>query len=236
MFGLLKENILNNLEQVYVEKGEKSFKKQFHTFISTIKESKDLKKFYNVYDLLNEVEFNDFETAKEFVQESLSYLNNLDKSTLSLIEGFATTKTDLPKDSKEFYLDQLVFNENISLKDKVEYKINLTRSLVKEAIKINFNEYITEAEVKLNDKLTNLTEEQIKVVNLLAENDSKNINDYYGSLINETQSLIDDKIIESNNKTELITKLVEAKKKLKSLSGEPSLNNIELILDLKTNF
>lgn len=236
MFGLLKENILNNLEQVYVEKGEKSFKKQFHTFISTIKESKDLKKFYNVYDLLNEVEFNDFETAKEFVQESLSYLNNLDKSTLSLIEGFATTKTDLPKDSKEFYLDQLVFNENISLKDKVEYKINLTRSLVKEAIKINFNEYITEAEIKLNDKLTNLTEEQIKVVNLLAENDSKNINDYYGSLINETQSLIDDKIIESNNKTELITKLVEAKKKLKSLSGEPSLNNIELILDLKTNF
>jgi len=236
MFGLLKENILNNLEQVYVEKGEKSFKKQFHTFISTIRESKDLKKFYNVYDLLNEVEFNDFETAKEFVQESLSYLNNLDKSTLSLIEGFATIKTDLPKDSKEFYLDQLVFNENISLKDKVEYKINLTRSLVKEAIKINFNEYITEAEVKLNDKLTNLTEEQIKVVNLLAENDSKNINDYYGSLINETQSLIDDKIIESNNKTELITKLVEAKKKLKSLSGEPSLNNIELILDLKTNF
>lgn len=236
MFGLLKENILNNLEQVYVEKGEKSFKKQFHTFISTIKESKDLKKFYNVYDLLNEVEFNDFETAKEFVQESLSYLNNLDKSTLSLIEGFATTKTDLPKDSKEFYLDQLVFNENISLKDKVEYKINLTRSLVKEAVKVNFNEYITEAEVKLNDKLTNLTEEQIKVVNLLAENDSKNINDYYGSLINETQSLIDDKIIESNNKTELITKLVEAKKKLKSLSGEPSLNNIELILDLKTNF
>jgi len=236
MFGLLKENILNNLEQVYVEKGEKSFKKQFHTFISTIKESKDLKKFYNVYDLLNEVEFNDFETAKEFVQESLSYLNNLDKSTLSLIEGFATTKTDLPKDSKEFYLDQLVFNENISLKDKVEYKINLTRSLVKEAVKVNFNEYITEAEVKLNDKLTNLTEEQIKVVNLLAENDSKNINDYYGSLINETQSLIDDKIIESNNKTELITKLVEAKKKIKSLSGEPSLNNIELILDLKTNF
>lgn len=234
MFGLLKENIINNLEQVYVENGEKDFKKKFHKFISTIRESKDLKKMYNLYETINEVEFNDEAIAKEFVEESISYLKKLDSTKLNLIEGITDIKHQLPKDSKAYYLDQLVFNENISIKDKVECKVNLIRSLVKEQNnKINFAEYITTAETKLNEKLNNLTEEQQKVVQLLAENDTDGINNYYSSLINEAQSLIDDKIIESQDKTETIKRLIEAKKKLKSLSTEATPGNIELILDLK---
>jgi hypothetical protein len=234
MFGLLKENIINNLEQVYVENGEKDFKKQFHKFISIIKESKDLKKMYNLYETINEVEFNDEAIAKEFVEESIIYLKKLDRSKINLIEGMADIKSQLPKDSRGYYLDQLVFNENISIKNKVECKVNLIRSLVKEQNnKIDFTQYITTAETKLNEKLNSLTEEQQKVVQLLAENDTESINSYYSSLINEAQSLIDDRIIEAENKTDTVKKLIEAKKKLKSLSTEVTPGNIELILDLK---
>lgn len=234
MFGLLKENIINNLEQVYVENGEKDFKKQFHKFISTIKESKDLKKMYNLYETINEVVFSDETIAREFVEESVTYLKNLDKTKLSLIEGIAEIKSQLPNDSRSYYLDQLVFNESISIKDKVECKISLIRSLVKEeTTAVDFSNYINSAETNLNEKLNNLTEEQQKVVQLLAENDTESIKNYYSSLINEAQSLIDDKIIESQSKSDTVVKLIEAKKKLKTLATDATPNNIELVLDLK---
>lgn len=237
MFGLLKENILNNLEQVYLEKGEDTFKNEFSSFMTTIKKSNDLKEFYNIYSIINDVKFKDESTSKEFIEEAIISLKTLDKSKLSLLESFIVNKKELFKESREYYLDQLIFNKNISLKNKVEYKMNLVRSMVEESgEKVNFNTYITEVENKLNSKMENLTEEQIKIVTLFNENDSKNINDYYKNLINETQGLIDDRIIESKSKVELVNNLIDAKKKLKSLSEDASLSNIELILDLKSNF
>ena len=234
MFGLLKENILNNLEKTYLEKGEKAFKAGFNDFIKIIKESKDLKKIYNMYGLYEDIQFDNEVIAREFVNESLELLRALDKKEISRIKNLTETTTELPKTSRFFYLDQLVFNDKISLKEKVEYKVNLINSLVKE----NKNnekliDLITNADTRINESLNTLTEEQINVVNLLVENDSVKINDYYIHLVNETQNMIDDKIIGANNNVETITQLVEAKKKLKTLSSDANLSNIELILDLK---
>jgi hypothetical protein len=234
MFGLLKENILNNLETIYVDKGEKDFKIGFNQFIKTIKESKDLKTYYNIYSLYDDIQFDNAAIAREFVEESVAQLKTLDKSQISRIEALAESTNELPKTSRVYYLDQLVFNNKLSIKERLECKYNLVESLVKES---SNNEHlidlITNADKKINESIDTLTEAQLEVVNLLVENDTDKINTYYKNLISETQDLIDTRIIESKDTSATIVNLVEAKKKLKSLSSEPTVSNIESILDLK---
>jgi len=235
MFGLLKENILNDLESIYIDKGEKALKLGFNQFIKTIKESKDLKVFYNIYSLYDDIQFDNPTIAKEFVEESLNQLKTLDKSEVNKIKNLVESTKPLPPTSRFAYLDELVFNDKISIKEKVECKYNLVNSLITE--KTNNEDLInniTNADKKINESIETLTEEQLNIVNLLVENDIEKINSYYNNLVSETQSLIDSKIIESKSTPDTVIKLVEAKIKLKDLSSEPSINNIELILDLKS--
>jgi hypothetical protein len=235
MFGLLKENIINNLEKTYIDKGEKQFKKDFNTFMKVIKESKDLKKIYNIYSLYENIHFDNETIAREFVEESIQQLKTLDKNSLISLKTLTESVDELPKNSRYYYLDQLAFNEKVSIKNKVEYKINLINSLVKEN-KNNENliNLISNADKTINENLNKLTEEQVEVVNMLIENDSQKITNYYTNLVNETQDLIDNKIIESKDSNDTVIKLIETKRKLKSLSKEANVNNIELILDLKS--
>jgi len=234
MFGLLKENIINNLEKVYLEKGEKDFKKGFNAFMKTIKESKDLKQIYNIYSLYENIRFDNEVIAREFVNESINQLKSYDKSKLNDLKTLTETYENLPKNSRYFYLDELAFNDKLSLKNKVEYKVALINSLVNET-KNNENliNLINNAD-KINENLNTLSEAQVEAISILAENDKTKVNEYYTNLINETQELLDNKIIESKKETEAVVKLVEAKKKLKAISKEANVNNIELILDLKS--
>ena len=131
MFGILKENVLNKLEKTYNDNGEKVFKKEFNQYIKTIKENKNLKEFYEVYDLFNQVNFDNEAVAKEFVEESIAYLKQFDKSEVKKLESILETEQIKPlhEDSIEFKLDHLIFNENINLKDKAIYKVELTKQI-----------------------------------------------------------------------------------------------------------
>src|SRR4051812_23409470 len=110
MFGILKENILDNLEATYVEKGEKVFKKDFNRYIQTIKENKDLKEFYEIYDLFGQAIFESEDVAKEFVEEAVTYLKQFDKSAVSQLKQFLgdTKEKPLHEGSTSFKLDQMI--------------------------------------------------------------------------------------------------------------------------------
>ena len=132
MFGLLKENILNRLEETYlIEGNETNFKVEFNKFMNVVKNDKDLKNLYEMYISYNDVTFDDYDIAKEFVNESIDFLKKVDKKSISKLENligdyeFKKLKTE----SIEFKLDQLVFNENLSVKDKFLYKANLIKQL-----------------------------------------------------------------------------------------------------------
>ena len=236
MFGTLKNNILSKLENTYNVSGENAFKEEFYQYIKVIKENKVLKEFYTVYDLFNQVSFDDSDIAKEFVEESISYLKKFDKSNIKKLESLTESK-DVNKNTIEFKLDQLVFNESIGLKDKATYKIELIKQLTKKDSKSSdYKEVFTTLHKKINDKVSQLNPEQTKALDIFIENDNQKITTYYDNLINETHSVVENKILQSED-MDVIKKLIEVKKRLDNLKSEsPSIAEIEKIIALKESF
>ena len=187
MFGILKENVLNKLEKTYNDNGETVFKKEFNQYIKTIKENKDLKEFYEVYDLFNQVNFDDESIAKEFVDESINYLKQFNLDTVKLLESMLASEdklNSLHEESIEYKLDQLVFNENLDLKDKAIFKVKLIKQITnRNTEKVNHQEAFNTLHDKINENVSKLNENQIELLNLFIENDSQKINDYYTNLI-----------------------------------------------------
>lgn len=239
MFGILKENVLTKLEETYANKGEKDFKKEFYSFIKVIKENKNLKEFYEVYDLFKQVNFNNEETAKEFVEESIKYLKSFNKTDFALLEQILESRDKKPlyPESIEYKLDQLVFNENINLHDKAVHKVNLIKQIVnRENQKVEYKQTLDKLYTRINENVSKLNEDQAKVLDLFIENDSKKINNFYQNLINETAELVDKKVIQTEN-VDVAKKLLEVKVRLNNLKSEtPTVAEIDKIIALKESF
>ena len=240
MFGILKENVLNKLEKTYNDNGETVFKKEFNQYIKTIKENKDLKEFYEVYDLFNQVNFDDESIAKEFVDESINYLKQFNLDTVKLLESMLASEdklNSLHEESIEYKLDQLVFNENLDLKDKAIFKVKLIKQITnRNTEKVNHQEAFNTLHDKINENVSKLNENQIELLNLFIENDSQKINDYYTNLINEVTDIVENNIVATDN-GEVIKRLVEVKKKLNTLKTQkPNIDEVEKIISLKESF
>jgi hypothetical protein len=237
MFGTIKESILSKLEKTYASGDESTFKKEFNRYIRTIKENKDLKEFYEVYDLFKQVNFDDSDIAKEFVEESINYLKQYDKTQVDKLTALNESIDKLDESTIEFKLDQLVFNENTSLKDKAKYKVELIKQITnKENKKIDYKSSFETLHTKINENVSKLNETQTMVLDLFIENDSQKINNFYSDLINETEQIVENKILVSEN-AEVIKKLVEVKQRLNSLKSEsPNIVEIEKIISLKESF
>ena len=240
MFGVIKENILGKLEKTYTDGDVTSFKKEFNRYIKTIKENKDLKEFYEVYDLFNQVNFDDESIAKEFVDESINYLKQFNLDTVKLLESMLASEdklNSLHEESIEYKLDQLVFNENLDLKDKAIFKVKLIKQITnRNTEKVNHQEAFNTLHDKINENVSKLNENQIELLNLFIENDSQKINDYYTNLINEVTDIVENNIVATDN-GEVIKRLVEVKKKLNTLKTQkPNIDEVEKIISLKDSF
>jgi hypothetical protein len=237
MFGAINESVLNNLEKIYLEEGDEIFKKEFNKYIKTIKENKDLKEFYGVYDLFKQVNFDDESIAKEFVEESINYLKSFDKTQitkLGYIEEPASTNNDA---SIEYKLDQLIFNESINLKDKATLKVKLIKQITKKDKEaINYKSKFKVLHEKINENVSKLNDTESKILELFVENDNEKINNFYLNLINETTESVDNKILNAED-SNTIKKLVEVKQKLTKLKNQtPTIQQIESIVTLKESF
>lgn len=236
MFGLLKENILSNLEKTHLNGDEKTFKKEFVKFFKVIKENKELKEFYEIYDLFNKVNFDDLDVAKEFIEESVKYLNTFDKSKIKLLGKLSENTNNLPQNSIERKLDQLLFNKNLSIKDRAILKIDLAKSITNKKIDANYLNHFDKLNQKINENLSKLSDEEKEVLELFVENDTKKIQDFYHNLIKETENMVENKILGSKE-IDVIKTLVEVKKRLNDLKAEtPTLQEVEKIYNLKNSF
>lgn len=236
MFGQLKESILSNLEKTYNDNGENDFKKSFTKYVKVLKENNTLREFNEVYDLLNTMRFEDEVVAKEFVEESIAHLKSFDLSVVDKLKSLTENIVSIEGTVNES-IDQLVFNKKLSLVDKVTHKTNLIKNLVRAEKSVeSLTESIDKINNSLTDKISKLNEEQVKVLNLFAENDQSSINDYYTTLVESTQTMVEETI----NKTDdilIIKKLLEVRVKLNEMKNEkPTLEVIDGIIDLKKSF
>lgn len=236
MFGQLKESILSNLEKTYKDNGEKDFKKSFAKYVKVLKENNTLREFNEVYDLLNTMKFEDEVIAKEFVEESITHLKSFDLSAVDKLKSLTENTVSIEGTVNES-IDQLVFNKKLSLVDKVAHKTNLVKHLVRvEKSMESLTESIEKINTSLTDKISKLNEEQVKVLNLFAENDESAINNYYTSLVESAQIMVENTINESDDII-VVKKLLEVRTKLNEMKNEkPSLETIDNIIDLKKSF
>lgn len=236
MFGQLKESILSNLEKTYKDNGEKDFKKSFTKYVKVLKENNTLREFNEVYDLLNTMKFEDEVIAKEFVEESIAHLKSFDLSAVDKLKSLTENTVSIEGTVNES-IDQLVFNKKLSLVDKVTHKTNLVKHLVRvEKSMESLTESIEKINNSLTDKISKLNEEQVKVLNLFAENDESAINNYYTNLVESAQVMVENTINESDDII-VVKKLLEVRTKLNEMKNEkPSLETIDNIIDLKKSF
>jgi hypothetical protein len=236
MFGQLKESILSNLEKTYQEKGEKDFKKSFAKYVKVLKENNVLREFNEVYNLLNTMRFENEDIAKEFVEESITHLKSFDLTKVDALKGL-TENVVIVNNTINESMDQLVFNQKLSLVDKVKYKTILVKHLTRVVENIaSINESIDKINESLADKISKLNEEQVKVLNLFAENNESTINGYYTTLIENTQNMVEETINKADDII-VVKKLLEVRSKLNGMkSQKPSLEVIDNILDLKKSF
>ena len=100
----------------------------------------------------------------------------------------------------------------------------------------SLKESIDKINNSLADKISKLNEEQVKVLNLFAENDESSINNYYTTLIESTQGMVEETINKSGDII-VVKKLLEVRTKLNEMKNEkPSLETIDNIIDLKKSF
>jgi hypothetical protein len=236
MFGQLKESILSDLEKTYQEKGEKDFKKSFAKYVKVLKENNVLREFNEVYNLLNTMRFENEEIAKEFVEESIVHLKSFDLTKVNALKSLTENVTMVNNTINES-IDQLIFNKKISLVDKIKHKTNLIKHLTRvDENVLSLKESIDKINESLADKISKLNEEQVKVLNLFAENDESAINKYYTTLIESTQSVVEETINKADDII-IVKKLLEVRSKLNEMKNQkPSLDVIDNVLDLKKSF
>jgi hypothetical protein len=236
MFGQLKESILSDLERTYQEKGEKDFKKSFAKYVKVLKENSVLREFNEVYNLLNTMKFDNEDIAKEFVEESIAHLKSFDLTKIDNLKTLAENVVKIDNTVTDS-IDQLVFNKKLSLIDKVSHKTNLVKHLTRtDENMASLKESIDKINESLSNKISKLNEEQVKVLNLFAENDESKINNYYSTLIESTQGLVEETINKADDII-VVKKLLEVRSKLNEMRNQkPSLEVIDNVLDLKKSF
>jgi hypothetical protein len=168
-----------------------------------------------------------------------SFLKQFDKSEVKILESILETEQLKPihQDSIEFKLDHLIFNENLNLKDKAIYKIDLIKQITnRSTTKVNHQEAFGVLHDKINENVSKLNETQMEVLDLFVENDNQKINNFYGNLISEVETIVENNIINTDS-SEVIKRLVEVKKKLNQLKSQtPNINEVEKIISLKESF
>jgi hypothetical protein len=242
-FGLLKEQILTNLERKYAE-DKKLFGAGVSNFVKALKKSKVYSELFHHYKTILESHFDDADYAKEYLNETVNYLQSLkitdkDRSLLETLERADLKPADI--DPHIVALDTLVFASKKSIKERLEAKQLLTQKLTTENKKFNIEPrlqgvFLDTLKRKLQAKWNNLSESEIKAIAAFAEQDEEKILSNYIHLVDDNISTIEEQL-KTEQSTDLRGKLAQAKNALLEMKKEkPSLGTLEKLIVLKEGF
>ncbi len=231
-FGSLKTKLLKKITESYI----KDKKSEVKEILETIKQNKDFKELYLLYEDIENKEIEDIDVAKLYVDE-VSFLlkTKNDVEVVKIMNQLNEELKDIDvEENNKIYemLDILSEKDNLlNIDKKISVKKQLVDFLTKKKSKeINENKtsLFTENQNLLNAVLTNdfnsifsnsLNEEDKKELkDILSLGDDK-INDNIKDLKENIFFKIDSIIAESKNNLELITKLNDVKKEVREMKN-----------------
>lgn len=211
-FGQIKSIIENNLLESY--KNESDFKKSLREFKQNILSDKSMSKLYDLYDQLSTPQGLSESDAKEFIQEGVSLIQKL----LPTIKLPRTMSEDIT--NKYSDIDTLVYLNKVNLKERVESKKTITKTLtsdtkvVKESVNIPIKSMVSIANQTLRNYIETLDETAKKEFLQLISEDSKTLETKFETLKESAISKLN-VILENEEEFEIKTKISETIDKLK---------------------
>lgn len=239
-FGLLKEQILTNLEKKYAE-DKKLFDEGVSRFFQALTKSKVYSELFLHYKNILESHFDNPDYARDYLNETVEYLRSLkiaDKDC-SLMETLERAHLEPAQvDPCIIALDTLVFSNKRHIKERLEAKQLLIQKLLTEDTKVSLDPrlhglFLDVLQRKLKARWDNLSESEVKALTAFAENDEEKILSTYIHLVDDNISAIDEQL-KNESTSELRGKLAQAKNALVGMKEEkPSLDTLEKLLVLK---
>lgn len=238
MFGLLKESIVDNLSENYYQ-DKKLFQKNAKSMLSAVRKSKTFNQYLSVYKMVTEANFNDFDSARLFIDESINHLKTFNSTELIALSS--KVQMNEKYTSRKYELIDKLLDENTSLNDRIKYKTELVKSLVNQPdtktksgnqISIDPNYEATFKRIlnkKLTERISSLNEDEKKVLSALIKEDKTRIDKVYGELITENLDII--KTIDGDAKAMVESKLNQMKSE--TVTTDALINLIELKNSLK---
>ena len=172
----------------------------------------------------------------DFVDECLSALKKVDIKSVNKLKVLSEGK-DVVVLARTKLLDQLVFNQKLTIKERYDNKVKLIKSLTEKVDKVNAGqEVFSNLDKKVNSDITQMTAHQKEALNIFLENDLSKIKDYYKSLVEGLIDSIDSLTLESTD-TDEVKKIIETKRKLIKMKNESaSISSVDTLLELKESF
>ena len=242
-FGLLKEQILTNLEKKYAG-DKKQFEQGVSNFVKALKKSKVYTELFHHYKTILESHFDDQEYAKEYLTETVNYLQSLKISDKDRTLFESLERANLKPSEIDPYiraLDTLVFASKKSIKERLEAKQLLVQKLITES-KVQIDPklqgvFLDILQRKLKSRLANLTESELSALTAFGESDEEKILSTYIHLIDDNITAIDEQYTQHGGSSEHFAKLRQVKERLLEMKKEkPSLGTLEKLLVLKEGF
>jgi len=171
-FGEIKTKIEETFINLYGKEEFKYFSNQFKTIVL---ENKDIAELYYIYDDLTENKGMSVDLVNEYLNESLEYSQILvenNKNLLKKVSSWINT-LDLHENPKNKYesIDNIIYNNSIkNLESILESKKEIskilttkkTNSVANESINLPLDTMLKVANSKLNQKISNLSENEKK--------------------------------------------------------------------------
>jgi hypothetical protein len=195
-FGIIKSKLLSKLTESY----RKNNKQEIKNILNTIKENKDFKEMYLLYEDIESKYYHDKETATFFVEELSQVLKGkkktISKTCKQLNESIGLVET---KNHKVYdYLDILLEDDNLlNIGVKVKAKIDLVNYLMEKK--------------EINEKVDTYSNNE----NLLHVVLANNFNVLYDNQLNENEKEQLKSILSMSN-DDVITKIKELKESITS--------------------
>jgi len=250
-FGTLKDTYAKILVNSYITES-KINKKFYKQFIKLVAENEILKTQFVVYKNIENGYFDSDVSAVEYLKENISLFEKYNKKDIIEENILLQKKLGKPIESKSKELHEAIHNL-ITLKKGVETVNTLIESFEvikkwlttvktlnensKEKPKVDANKFLNIVVKKYNDKYSNISEEEKKVIKAIL---SENLKEKETTLIefkNETIDLLNKFIKEHNNNTDVKLKLYEAKDVINELNfnKETFKEDIMKVFELKNS-
>jgi hypothetical protein len=250
-FGKIKE-VFNNLlsEGIITRDGAK--KDKFKSYVSQLRENEILKTQFLVYNNIeSKIEENTFK-ALEYVKANIKLMDKYDKAEIAkanakLAESISLNQnTDTSDSVVELHenISTLIFTEHSSKNIDtivgatdaiVSYIAGNKKKVVSEEVNTDLPLSLTTAIYvdKYNDRYSNLTEDQLKLVKTILESDTESRKELLDNLIKECVELVNSNLAESTIDEK--ERLLAVKEKLLSMDRieESYVDDISSLIELE---